>query len=93
MIKEWLERMDRRMDRIESRIDDIHTVAQAQHATLEDHTRRSLANEIAVELLTAKLTPFQEAVVTIRNVGRLLLLVGALSGAVAAVLHLTGVLR
>lgn len=52
---DWLARLDGRLDRIESKQTD-------HHITLEEHIRRSLANEAAVELLKQEMAPLKHHV-------------------------------
>jgi predicted nuclease with TOPRIM domain len=56
-LKEKLEKMDGKLDKTDERLDHVYTVLTEQAVTLgkqsiilEDHTRRSLANEEAVKL-------------------------------------------
>lgn len=49
-IKDKLEKIDSKLDRLDSRLDNVDVTLAKQSIILEDHTRRSLANEKAVEI-------------------------------------------
>ncbi len=49
-IKDKLEKMDTKLDRLDSRVDNIDVTLAKQSVILEEHTRRSLANEKAVDV-------------------------------------------
>jgi hypothetical protein len=46
-----IKRVLEKLDLMDSRIDNIDVTLAKQHVTLEDHTRRSLANEKALEIV------------------------------------------
>lgn len=54
-LKEHLSRMENKIDKLDPRLDSMDVTLAKQSVILEDHTRRSLANEEAVELLKKKL--------------------------------------
>lgn len=49
-IKSTLEKMDSKLDRLDVRLDNVDVTLAKQSVVLEDHTRRSLANEEAVKV-------------------------------------------
>jgi hypothetical protein len=52
-------RIESKIDLMAEKISDIQVTLGKQHVTLEEHTRRSLANEKAVEILQARLEPVE----------------------------------
>lgn len=50
-IKSKLNSIEDKVDKLDSRIDNIDVTLGVQSVVLQDHTRRSLANERAVDLL------------------------------------------
>ncbi len=46
-----IKRIIEKLDKMDSRIDSIDITLAKQHLTLEDHTRRSLANEESLEIV------------------------------------------
>lgn len=48
---------DKRLGRIEDKIDQLHTTLTEVKMGYEEHERRSLANEKAVEVLKAEIKP------------------------------------
>lgn len=49
-----LERIEDKIDSLSERISSVDATLAAQHVTLKDHTRRSLANEESLELLKSQ---------------------------------------
>jgi len=65
---------DDRLDRIEGKIDkineavcEVHVTLAKQQIILEEHQKRSLYNEKAVELLSKELKPLRDHVVMSQN--------------------------
>lgn len=68
-----IDKIDSKIDRIQEDITSIKVIAAAQHETLKDHTRRSLANEQAVEALAKVLQPVLTHVAIMKLCGKILL--------------------
>lgn len=67
-------------------VNDIKVTLAEQHITLEDHTRRSLANEAAVELLRKQIKPIENHVLMVNFAVKILLAIGGVVGFVASLL-------
>lgn len=52
-----LDKLDNKLDKLDSRVDNIDVTLGKQSVILEDHIRRSLANEKAVSVLKEELKP------------------------------------
>lgn len=64
---------DDKLDKIQEDITDIKVTLASQHEILKDHTRRSLASEQAVSILTEKLQPVITHVAVMQLCGKILL--------------------
>lgn len=69
-------------------ITEIKITLAEQHATLEEHTRRSLANEQAVELLKEHLRPIERHVLMVNAAVKIILALGGVIGFVASLLKI-----
>lgn len=56
-IEDKVDKLDEKVDGIDRRVDSVDITLTRQHGSLEDHTRRSLANEKAVEILKDEIKP------------------------------------
>ena len=56
-VRAQLDRIESKIDRLDERQDRAEIVLTKQHSSLEEHMRRSFANEKAVEVLSDKLQP------------------------------------
>lgn len=96
-IKDKLEKIDSKLDRLDSRLDSVDVTLAKQSVILEDHTRRSLANEEAVkiakdvadkaiETLKNEIKPIQRERYMVKGAvklgGALIAAIGLLAGAV-----------
>lgn len=82
-LRDWLDRVDDRLGRIDLR--------QAEHhATLQEHMRRSLANEEAVQLLRAEIAPIKTHVAVVAALVKVVGLTGTLIGIATGVAKLAG---
>lgn len=54
-LKEHLDKIETKIDKLDSRLDNVDVTLAKQSVILDEHTRRSLANEEQVELLKKKL--------------------------------------
>jgi len=43
--------IESKLDRLDSRMDNLEVISAQQHLILQDHVRRSLANEEAIDIL------------------------------------------
>ncbi len=98
-LNDWLERLEGKLERMDARSEARHEKTQErlndmggtlvrQALTLEDHVRRSIANEEAVELLRAQLR--RRWKVTPALVAKCAGAVAALGAAVSAALRALG---
>lgn len=81
LLKIWENQEEMKTD-----VNDIKVTLAEQHATLEDHTRRSLANEEAVELLRQQIKPIENHVLMVNFAVKILLTIGGAVGFVASLL-------
>jgi NADH:ubiquinone oxidoreductase subunit D len=65
------DRLDIKIDKIQQSISSIDQTLAKQSVILEDHTRRSLANEKAVETLKTELKPVFSNVTIMNFLGKL----------------------
>lgn len=72
-LKEQLEKMDVKLDKIDSRVDNLDITSVKQQAILEEHHKRSLANEAAVAILKEELTPVKEHVLKVNFIIKVVL--------------------
>lgn len=75
-IRDWMARIDGKLER--------------HNDILADHTRRSLANEEAVELLRQRFDPLEKHVAMWAGAGKVLTVLAGLSVVATLVLKLTG---
>lgn len=68
-----MNRIDNKIDKLQDSISSIDVTLASQHEILKDHTRRSLANEEAVSILTEKLQPVITHVAIMQLLGKVLL--------------------
>lgn len=61
-----------KLEEMDKRLDTIDLTLVKQHVTLEEHIRRSLANEEAVEMLREEIKPIQAHVNMINGALKLL---------------------
>lgn len=71
--KDVLKRIEDKIDRLDSRVDNVDVTLAKQHMSLEEHMKRSLANEQAVEVLSSSLKPVFDHVTIVNFVFRVLL--------------------
>lgn len=90
MSDEWLSKIFDKVEKMEERIDNIDKTLIEQHVTLQEHMRRSLANEEAVELLSSRIQPIEQHVYRIEGI---LKFFGGISVLVATTAGLIKILR
>lgn len=71
---ERLNKIESKIDKLDERLDSIDKTLVKQSCVLEDHTRRSLANEKAVEILKDELKVVFNHVTIVNFLGKLCLL-------------------
>lgn len=82
-LRDWLHRLDERLDRIEQQ--------NARHAAvLDEHQRRSIANEESVSLLRSELRPLAVHVAVVGGLAKVVGFVGVLVSIAVGVLKLLG---
>lgn len=75
MSDDKIDKIDNKIDKIQDRLSSIDSTLAAQHEVLKEHTRRSLANENAIEVLSEKLSPVLTHVAIMQLIGKLILAV------------------
>lgn len=71
--------------KLDSRLDDIYETQIKQQCILEEHQRRSVANEQAVEILAKELKPVTKHVDMMTYIGRFLLGIVAMLALIATI--------
>ena len=66
-------RMEDKIDHIVDKIGNIEVTLAKQHVSLEEHMRRSKANEEAVEIISKELKPVLNHVAIVSFIGKVLL--------------------
>jgi hypothetical protein len=93
-LQDWDEYVRGKLDGLADDVAEIKVILAAQHITLEDHQRRSIANERATDLLTAEVKPIKQHIAVFTGVlkgfGVLAGATGTLLGVITAVLKLLG---
>lgn len=83
-LKEHLNKIENKIDKLDGRIDNVDVTLAKQSIILEDHTRRSLANETQVELLKKKfeqeLSPLKEHLIQTHTVFKVIGFLATLAG-------------
>jgi len=82
-----LDSIDSKIDKLDSRTDSIDVTLAKQHVSLEDHKRRSEANEKAVEILKEEVKPIVSHVYLMGVFGKIALVILG-SGAVGKLISL-----
>lgn len=85
-ISEMILKIWENQEEMKKDVNDIKVTLAEQHITLEDHTRRSLANEAAVELLRKQIQPIENHVLMVNFTVKILLAIGGIVGFVASLL-------
>jgi hypothetical protein len=67
-----IDKIDNKIDVIDEKINTINITLASQHEVLLDHTRRSLANEKAVEYLKQELKPVFKHVAIVNFIGKII---------------------
>lgn len=86
-IKDHLSRIEEKIDKLDSRLDKVDVTLALQHASLEDHKRRSEANEKAVEILKEEVKPIVSHVYLMGILGKVFLVILG-SGAIGKIVSL-----
>lgn len=87
-ISEMLLKIWENQEEMKNDVTDIKITLAEQHATLEDHTRRSLSNEEAVALLREQIKPIENHVFMVNAVVKILLGLGGAIGFIASILKI-----
>lgn len=91
-LKDGLDKIDSKIDKLDERLDNVDVTLGKQSIILEDHTRRSLANEEQVELLKKKLEedvkPLRNHVLMVNTVFKIIGVVASSVGVFSGVLRL-----
>lgn len=83
-LKDRLDRIDTKLDKLDERQDLMNVTLVRQAATLEDHTRRSLANEEALEVLRQEVKPLITTQAAFGTMTKIVIRVGAVLGVLGA---------
>lgn len=82
-----LEKLDEKLDKVEEKIASIDVTLAKQEVNLQEHMRRSLLNEEAIEIIKEELKPVQKHVTQVHTilqaVGFISVVASILAGAVA----------
>jgi hypothetical protein len=57
-----------KLDKMDTRLDNVDITLAKQHVTLEEHMRRSLANEEAVQILKEQIEPIKDHVKAVNTI-------------------------
>lgn len=79
-VEDKLDSLDSKLESIDERLSDINNVMIRNTASLEEHMRRSLLNEEAVDLLRTEIKPLSQHVATINNIAKMISVLAALAG-------------
>lgn len=79
-----------RLEKIYDAVSRIDVTLARQAVTLEDHTRRSLANEEALDLIRAEMAPLKAHVALWGALGKIISVAGTLLAALVTLLKLSG---
>lgn len=72
-------RIESKIDTLTEHVQEINITLAKQHVTLEEHQRRSAANERAVELLEAKIEPLAKHVLMVNGVVKFIITLSAIA--------------
>jgi hypothetical protein len=86
-IKTQLEKMDIKLDKMDGRLDNLDITAVKQQAILEEHHKRSIANEAAVVILKEELKPVKEHVLKIDFIVKIIMWVIASVGSLTYIIR------
>lgn len=75
-----------KQESIKEDISDIKIIQGQHHVTLEEHMRRSLANEEAVELLKNEIKPIQSHIYGVNAIAKSIALIAAISGIIVSII-------
>lgn len=64
-----------KLDKLDEDLTDLKIIAAKQHASLDEHMRRTLANEEAVSILKEELKPVIKSVETFKILGKAVLFI------------------
>jgi hypothetical protein len=85
-LKDHLDKIETKIDKLDNRLDNVDVTLGKQSVILEDHTRRSLANEQQVELLKKKLEtdlqPIKNHVAMIHGVFKFIGVIASIAGVI-----------
>ena len=79
-IEDWLERLDSRLNNLESSSLEIQITQARQAASLDEHIRRTTVAEENIELIRDEMKPLSNHVAMFGVVGKLLGFAGVLLG-------------
>jgi hypothetical protein len=83
-----LEQLFNKLDKLDERLDSVDRTLIKQEANLEEHMRRSLANEEAVNLLSQQLKPLNKHVIMVESIFKFVGAISVLLGIVLGVLNI-----
>jgi hypothetical protein len=70
-----LDKIENKIDKLDTRVDAVDVTLGKQHVSLEDHKRRSEANEKAVEILKNEIKPVVSHVYLMGVLGKIALVI------------------
>jgi hypothetical protein len=74
-----------KLDKIDERVDKIDITLVKQQSILEDHVRRSIANEDSLKLHREEFKPIQEHVLTVNLIFKAIIFLGVVVGIVQGI--------
>jgi phosphoenolpyruvate carboxylase len=83
--KKLLEKLDEKLDLVETRLSSIDVTLAKQELNLQEHMRRSLLNEEAIDLIKEELKPVQKHVTQVHTILQVVGFVAVLVSIVASV--------
>lgn len=85
--------MDKRLERIEDKVDAVYDELVQVKLGYQEHERRSLANEAAVKTLRDEFKPVHELLLQVRFLHRIIISVAAIATFVATLLEIASRLK
>lgn len=78
-IENQIEKLDEKVDKLDEKIQDIGVVLTRNTSSLEEHMRRSLANEEAIQLMRQQIKPIESHVASVHTVLKIFGFLGLLA--------------
>lgn len=92
-LKEALDKLDNKVDRIDQRLDNLDITSVKQSLILDEHQRRSLANEESVSLLRQEFKPVERHVIIFNGILKAVGVLATMSGVATGLLKLVEMIK